>query len=426
MTINKEHIYYSHEELSKESFPHFIVNNEHILFKININESTSINVENLSSREVLLTILKNGLRTIPVIDENKKIFKCVKVDTFQKIEDRTCVIAKTPAKISFAGGGSDFTDYLEHGNEGEVLNCAINLFATCTLSSATTNKIIISIEGNEKETSLEEIQLNSLNSKEFGLIESVLKLISPKQGFKVSISTDFPIGSGLGGSSAVTISILTAFNEIQENKWTREEIIYLAFICERIIFNISGGWQDQYTSTMGGLNEIKLTSSRHDIKNVIKSIDILNSLQNHLIITDTGISRNSGIILDDLRKSIIKNTKLLDYLTKSKELVKIMINNLLESNFEGFSDNLQESGKAKRDISKEDFSSKINSIFNYAKESGVKSGRLLGAGAGGHFLFFVDPRDKDRIISKLNAKGFSSRAISINHVGTSAKIVLIK
>ncbi|GEM_PF-6134965 len=425
MTINNEHIYYSHQELNTRSYPQFIINKENILIKVIFDQSNEFDTTELTPRDVLIQSLKYSPKVIPVIDENKKVLTCITNNLTQKLDKNFYIIAKTPAKISFAGGGSDFTDYLIDGNEGLVLNCAINIFSTCTIKTLKKNELIISTGKKSKTISIDDLPESSLEDKDFGLILSVLKLISPNYGINISIATDFPEGSGLGGSSAVTISILTALNELQEKKWSREEIAYLAFLSERIIFNITGGWQDQYTSSIGGLNEIHMSKEGHHLKTVTNSKSILDRLQDHLIITNTGISRNSGEILRDQRKSISNNKLLLESLNKSKELVPKMVQNILNSRFDKFSDNLKVSGELKKNISSGNSSERIKDVYNYAIQSGVKSGRLLGAGSGGHFLFYVDPIDKKEILNKLNKKGYKSLQVKINTTGTSAKKVIV-
>ena len=60
------------------------------------------------------------------------------------------------------------------------------------------------------------------------------------------VSSDFPPGSGLGGSSVVLAAVIGCFNQMRTDKLDLYDIAELAFQAERIELNCSGGWQDQY------------------------------------------------------------------------------------------------------------------------------------------------------------------------------------
>ena len=44
---------------------------------------------------------------------------------------------------------------------------------------------------------------------------------------------------------------------------------------------------------------------------------------------------------------------------------------------------------------------KIKNIFNLSKKAGALSGKLLGAGKGGFFLFFVEEKFQKKFIEKM-------------------------
>ena len=71
---------------------------------------------------------------------------------------------------------------------------------------------------------------------------SVIKILKPEFGFNLFTYSDIPSGSGLGGSAALLSSIIGAFNNFRENKYTDYEISELSFHAERVALNLSGGW----------------------------------------------------------------------------------------------------------------------------------------------------------------------------------------
>ena len=59
---------------------------------------------------------------------------------------------------------------------------------------------------------------------------------------------------------------MDVFNhEFREDPWDTYELSEFMFQAERLNFNISGGWQDQYGLTFGGFNFIEFTKETNII-----------------------------------------------------------------------------------------------------------------------------------------------------------------
>jgi len=232
------------------------------------------------------------------------------------------------------------------------------------------------------------------------LIQSIIKLISPEYGFELEIYSDFPSNSGLGGSSAISAAVLGCFNEFRKDPWDTYELSELAFQAERLSLNIAGGWQDQYACTFGGFNFIEFNKD----KNIIHPLRIQKStkleLEENLILCDTGISHNSGNIHNDQKQSM--QNKDIDSLVKNNvDLTYEIKNQLLRGKLNDFGISMDKAWENKRRFSKSISSSEIDNIYSEAKKSGAIGGKLLGAGGGGFFLFYVDPSKRQKVLKKL-------------------------
>ncbi|MBT7610051.1 MAG: hypothetical protein HN576_09860 [Bacteriovoracaceae bacterium] len=414
------------DELSRDGnpFPQFIIDNQKRLSQVFLDENHSMDFSKLSAMEVILYFIDTEIYIYPFIDENKTLIQLFKKPEFLNIEQQLEITASSPTKIGLAGGGSDFTDYFEEGKQGHVINCAINLYSTCKLITREDKSIsITTINDAEK---IEAKSLSELiNHKQIGLIATILNFLSPHFGFNLNLSTDFPIGSGLGGSSSITLSILSAFNELLVEKWNKMELVQMAFLCERILFDNSGGWQDQYAIALGGIHEIKFNRNQHLLNKIPLSKDIIRGLEDRLVVCYTNISRNSGQVIDSQRKSLHSNNYLLESITESMSLVDKIKNELINNDFENLSKSLCESGKIKQSFSSHTHSSQLMEIFNQAINHGVIAGKILGAGSGGHFLFMVNKEDKKSIIEKLNISGYPSQAIKIDNGGIIVDAVIV-
>ena len=174
----------------------------------------------------------------------------------------------------------------------------------------------------------------------FGLIQSAIKTVNPDFGFDLSIQSDFPVGSGLGGSAAVVMAILHCFNQFRRDKWNQHEFAELAYQAERIYFGVSGGWQDQYAAGFGGLNFMEFAMDGNVVFPLRLEEKVINELEESLLLCFTGTSRASGDLHDDQRRSLSTNV----VREKMEENVRVAYeirDHLLRGDLSGFADSQQ-------------------------------------------------------------------------------------
>ena len=124
--------------------------------------------------------------------------------------------SRAPVRVSFGGGGSDLTHFFQ-GESGAVINTAISLYSHGVMKVRGDSKIIIrSFDLND---TLEAENLEDAIDKKgpFGLIQSLLHVVRPDYGFEMSLNSDFPIGSGLGGSATLSAVVLGCFNVLRQD-----------------------------------------------------------------------------------------------------------------------------------------------------------------------------------------------------------------
>ena len=209
------------------------------------------------SREVILKSLDSEIKAIPLLDKKMRLVDVATANSFSLyLEKNTFARSKAPVRVSFSGGGSDLTHYFMSSDSGAVINATISLYCHATLRPRNDKKIII--DSFDLDETIEYQHLDNMLSRDdnFGLFRSLMKLIKPDFGFDLTVKSDFPPGSGLGGSSSVMVAVLGCFNEFRRDKWNDYELSEIAFQVERLDMGISGGWQDQYATVFGGFNFI--------------------------------------------------------------------------------------------------------------------------------------------------------------------------
>lgn len=361
--------------------------------------------DNSIEHESIYKKLDQEITFIPVLDNNKRLLKFITKNTIpSRFEKLITARSKSPVRISFGGGGSDTTAFFKDNN-GAVINSTISLYSHCSLSKRTDSKINIDsadLNVNRSYLSLEEF----LNSEKcpLELIKSVIKVINPSFGFDLYIQSDFPLSSGLGGSAVVVSSIIGCFNEFRIDKWSSYEIAELAYEAERLKMGISGGWQDQYATVFGGFNFMEFSNRQNLIHPLRLSETTKSSLEQNLILCFTNTSHKSGDIHQD-QKSNLYNKVIQENVKKNVKIAYKMRESLLKENLNGFSNLMNDSWELKKSYSSDISTDYLNDIYEGAKQNGALSGKLLGAGGGGYFLFYTDFSKRNKLINWIKKEG---------------------
>ena len=371
---------------------------------------------NEDSRETLLKLLDGGAKAIPIVDENNIFLRLISRNNLPIYEEkRNFARSRAPVRVSFGGGGSDLTHFFSKSN-GAVINSTISIYSHACLKQRNDKKVIIKSRDLNEVIDEDNLELALKKKSRLNLIQSIVKLIDPEYGFELEIYSDFPSNSGLGGSSAMSAAVLGCFNEFRKDPWDTHELSELAFQAERISLNIAGGWQDQYACTFGGFNFIEFTKDT----NIIHPLRIQRStkleLEENLILCDTGISHNSGNIHKDQKKAM--QNKDINHLVKNNvDLTYKIKNQLLRGKLHDFGSSLDKAWEYKRKFSSSISSPKIDQIYDEAKKSGAIGGKLLGAGGGGFFLFYVTPFKRQKVIQKLKSMNLNIFRFTFDELG---------
>ena len=305
------------------------------------------------------------------------------------------IISRTPHRISFFGGGTDYPDYyLKHG--GKVLGTAIDKY--CYLSVRRLppffehkHRIVYSMIENVK----------GIGEIIHPAVRETLRYLKINYGVSIHHDGDIPARSGMGSSSSFTVGLLNTMYALEGKRVSKEELTKEAICVEQELIKENVGSQDQTFAAHGGFNLIEFSvSGEISVIPVIVKPDRLKDLEKCLILVFTGLSRVASVVAGDKIKNIPNNT---DYLSQMKNLVddayKVITSpnkNLCE-----FGELLNETWRLKQELSNEVSNSQIEELYDIVLKSGGVGGKLCGAGGGGFMLFFVEPENKAKVIKAL-------------------------
>ena len=369
------------------------------------------------SRETLIKKLDHQIRVIPILDSDMHLIEVITKHNLPIIQERPVFArSKSPVRISFGGGGSDITNYFFDNGVGAVINSTISFYTHATLHIRNDSKIIIKSLDIDATLSADNLQDCLDSSGKFDLIQAVIKTINPDFGFELDLHSDFPMSSGLGGSAVVAAAILGCFNQFRKDQWSLHELSELAYEAERLHQGIEGGWQDQYATIFGGFNFIEFQRDQNIVYPLRIPSDTLSELEESLILCHTGIKHDSGSIHKDQRSQIHKQ-EILDLVQKNVDLSYQIRNQLLRGSLSGFGRLLDAAWQFKRQLSSEISNDHLDQIYENAKKNGAVGGKLLGAGGGGFFIFFVAPAEKHQLLSHLAKEGLEVKPFSFEEGG---------
>lgn len=302
------------------------------------------------------------------------------------------IISKTPLRMSFVGGGSDFSVFYKN-QVGAVVSTAINKYIYININKKFDHGIRVAYSKNEEVTSVDQIEHN--------LVRAVLKHYKVDGGIEITTIADVPSkGTGLGSSSAFTVGLIHALNTFKGQNLSNQQLGEDSCKIEIDICGEPIGKQDQYAAAYGGFNFIEFNSDDTVLVSPIKChSDTLKKIESNILLFYTGVTRSASEILKKQSMEVASDKNKQETLKKMVNLAYTMRKELESNNIDAFGEILHEGWLLKRSIGSDISSSDIDTWYNLAVKAGALGGKILGAGAGG-FLMVYSPLEKHESIKK--------------------------
>jgi D-glycero-alpha-D-manno-heptose-7-phosphate kinase len=306
------------------------------------------------------------------------------------------ILAKTPLRLSFLGGGTDFPDWYGD-NMGMVISTAINKYCFVLIRTLPPY-----FNFNYRLRYFYEEKTIQIHKIKHSVIKEIFKRKFTKNSkLELIYFGDVPALSGLGSSSAFTVSLLNASNAYNEIKNSKKKLAEEAINFEQNILGEPVGSQDQISTAYGGFNIIKFKNNNFFVSKLNLPASKFKNLENNILLVYTGISRYSKKIEKEKINNIKKNQELFKemYSLCNEAANKIKISNDLTTVLPEY---IKESWIIKKKIGKFVTNEKINDLYNFGMNNGALAGKILGAGSGGFMLFLFDnPVLKNKLKNKL-------------------------
>ena len=305
------------------------------------------------------------------------------------------IISRTPYRISFFGGGTDYPAwYRNHG--GAVLGTTIDKY--CYL---TCRYLPPFFEHRFRVVYSKVENCQTVNDITHPAVREILLYLRMDRGLEIHHDGDLPARSGLGSSSAFTVSLLHALYALKGHMPSKEQLAKESIYIEQERLRETVGSQDQVLAAYGGFNHITfLPSGEISVRPMTLLPERVRELNAHLMLFFTGINRTAS----DIAQSYVQDV---EYKEQQMRIMGDMVNEGISmlndgQNITRFGKLLHESWKAKRSLSPKVSNSHIEEIYDQAMLAGAIGGKLIGAGGGGFMLLFVHPRNQNKVRERLN------------------------
>ena len=294
------------------------------------------------------------------------------------------IISRTPFRISFFGGGTDYPDWFRY-NGGEVLSTTIDKY--CYL---TCRYLPPFFEHRSRIVWSEIERVTETSDIKHPAVREILKFLDINDGVEIHHDGDLPARAGLGSSSSFAVGLLNALAYLKGLAPSKRQLALDAIFIEQVQLKENVGSQDQVNAAFGGLNRITFGGADDfAVTPVSLKASRLHELQSHLLLIFTGFSRTaSDVAAEQIAAIGDKYSELRAMQDMVLEAITILQS---QTDICDFGKLLHDSWILKRSLTKRISNPKIDDIYNEAIRTGAIGGKLLGAGGGGVMLIFVKP-----------------------------------
>lgn len=305
------------------------------------------------------------------------------------------IITRTPYRVSLFGGGTDHPNWY-HENGGAVLSFAIDKYCYITL-----RELPPFFEHNFRIVYSKVETVKEVEQIEHPAVRVGFQKYAPGYALEIQHHGDLPSRSGVGSSSAFAVGLINSLTQLTGRKLSSHELANEAIFFEQKDLNETVGSQDQIACSLGGMNFIEFgRGDKWSSEKISPSNSYLEELENRVVLIFSGISRLSSDVSKALLQDIDSKR---DFMTRTRDLASecrdLIVN---ERSLKEIGPMLLESWALKKSMNSTSVTPVLAEFFEKGLKAGAEGGKILGAGGGGFFLFWVDPEIRELFIQRMH------------------------
>jgi D-glycero-alpha-D-manno-heptose-7-phosphate kinase len=319
------------------------------------------------------------------------------------------IISRAPVRFSLGGGGTDLPSYsATYG--GFLVAAAIDKYVFVGANKRFYKSIRLAYSKSETVDTIDQI--------EHRLFREALRLTNVSESIELVSMADVPGSSGLGSSGSFTVALLNALHTYKREFVSTEQLADEACKIEIDILKEPIGKQDQYIAAYGGITAFTFSpdGSVHSERVPMKD-DALDALESNLMIYYSGVERSASAVLAEQKKTIQSSSDAVQRMHRIKELGYEVRRLLIDGDIDRYGELLHEHWTNKRKLASNMTDSTIDEHYEAARKAGAIGGKLMGAGGGGFFMFYVRPQERRGVYDAMTARGLRPLRFRFDHDG---------
>ncbi len=308
------------------------------------------------------------------------------------------IVSRAPVRFSLGGGGTDLPSYSrEHG--GFVVAAAVDKFVNVCVARRFQNTIRLAYSESEIVDSVDQIKHR--------IFRAALEMAKIPNGLELHSLADVPANTGLGSSSSFTVALLNGLHAFKREFVPAEQLAREACQLEIELLKEPIGKQDQYIAAYGGVSAMTFhPDGTVEVERLPLKDDVVDELESNLVIYYSGVERAASSVLKEQAKTIVDNKDAaVARMHRIKELGYETKRILLAGQTDTYGEMLHEHWTNKRKLAANMSDSSIDEHYDVARKAGAIGGKLMGAGGGGFFMFYVRAADRRHVHDALTSRG---------------------
>jgi D-glycero-alpha-D-manno-heptose-7-phosphate kinase len=308
------------------------------------------------------------------------------------------IVSRAPVRFSLGGGGTDLPSYYEKFG-GYVVSAAVDHYVYVTANKRFYDDIRLAYSETEIVPNVDAIRHR--------IFREALRMLGIERGIELTSVADLPANSGLGSSSSFTVALLNALHAYKRDFVSSQQLAEEACELEMRRLGEPVGKQDQYIAALGNVTALTIErDGQVHAEPVPVRDEVLDELQNNLLIMYSGVERPARVVLAEQGERVRQSdSATIEGMHRIKEIGYEVQRLLVAGDTDRFGELLHEHWTRKRQLASKMTDERLDELYDEARRAGALGGKLIGAGGGGFFMFYVRPESKRRVWEALTGRG---------------------
>lgn len=325
------------------------------------------------------------------------------------------IITRTPFRITLGGGGTDLPSYYSKYG-GFIFAAGIDKYMFINLNRPIVDDLV-RVKYSKSETVKHREDLRHEIAKE------AMRIMDIENAVEIVSMADVPAGTGLGSSSCYAVGVLNALHTMKKDYIALQVLAEEACDLEIKRLGKPIGKQDQYMAAFGGLTVLDI--EKNGVVHVRKAnvMDtVINDFNRNMLMFYTHTSRSADIILSEQNKGAKEEKKdVIESMHYIKEIGYKILDMAESGNITDIGLLFDRHWEYKKKISNKMSNPEFDRIYETAKGNGALGGKILGAGGGGFFVFYIEEK-QNNFRKKMKELGLREMKYRFDFEGTKVLI----